>query len=396
MSAKGKKRTPKNKSKKMLSARSHRKKVEWLPVKYFILEEILKKGSVKTGDLHKSVNVQLAGLKERKVNKEKFIELLKEVHEQVPDLQLINGQFIDSSKIAAALLKNLRKDQDLSKCLEEIVNSTNDASLQILKLLWRFTATEQGDIYCKLKDLEKNPHEKRNLINKVCELLQKKEIHNVMLSTGVTMFELARQIIKRHDELGIKSIISSNMLINWEFLLRKTPLAQLPLGMPPGKMLFQHETASFGQERELTIDELNGDILQDVQASVLSFTSLSFDEGFKIGLGHRADINEKLIYLRPPNSCHLVLITIDWAKILDAPGTIVKDAQGNRGYQLFDFSNDREYIIITNRPEDVSSEINKKRVYDLKRWEEEGKITVIDTDEKLQEYIENTKAKSLV
>lgn len=397
MAAKRKTRAIKKKSKKTPSARPHRKKTEWFPVRYFILEEILKKGSVKADDLHKSVNVQLSALKERKVNKQKFIELLKEVHEQVPDFQLKNGKFIDSSKIALTFLKNLPKDQDTSDYLEEIVRSTNDASLQILKLLWRFEATKQGDIYKKLKNLEENPHEKLNLVSKVCQLLQKKEIHHVMLSTGVTMFELARQIIKKDDKFGIKSIISSNMLIHVEFLLQKTPLAQLPLEMPPGKMLFQQETASFGQERELSPDELKGDILKDAQASVLSFTSLSFYEGFKIGLGHQADINEKLIHLRPPAGCGLVIITIDWVKILsDAPGATVKDAQGRKSYQLFNFSNDRQYIIITNRPKDIRSDTDKKRADDLKKWEEEEKATVIDTDEKLQEYIKSTKVNSLI
>lgn len=386
MTAKKRTGARKNKPKRV----SYRKKIGWLPVKYFILEEILKKGSVKVDDLHKFVKDQLAGLKARKVNKQRFIELLKGVHEQFPDLQLINGRFIDPSKMAFALLKNLPKDKDISEYLEKIVCDTSDASLQILKLLWRFKANEEGDIYKKLKNLEENPHEKQNLVNKVCQLLQKKEIHHVMLSTGVTMFELARQIIKQKDKFGIQSIISSNMLIHLEFLLSKIPLAQLPLGMPPGKMLFQHETASFGQERELIPYELTSDILQDVQASVLSFTSLSFDEGFKIGLGHQADINEKLIYLRPPNSCNLVLITIDWAKILsDAPGTTVKDAQERKSYQLFDFVNNRQYVIITNRPEEIISNKDKEREDDLKRWAEEGKVIVIDTDEKLQEYLQS-------
>jgi len=80
----------KKRSKKTTSKIPHRKKTEWLPVKYFILEEILKKGSVKTDDLRKSVNLQLASLKtqEPEVKKQKFTELLKEVQEQVPGLKL--------------------------------------------------------------------------------------------------------------------------------------------------------------------------------------------------------------------------------------------------------------------------------------------------------------------
>jgi len=382
-------RNGKDKSEKTPSASSLKKKIESLAAKYFILEEILKKGSMEIKDLQKSVNIRLAGLGEGRINKQRFVELLEEVKAQVTDLQLTSENFIDSSKIAFSLLKNSSKEQDASGYLETIASDTNDASLQILKLLWRFNAGQFGDIYKKLKSLEENPHGKQNLINKVCQLLQKKEIHHVMLSTGVTMFELARQIIKQNNKFGIQSIISSNMLIHLEFLLRKTPLAQLPLGMPPGKMLFQQETASFGQERELTPNELNGDILQDIQASVLSFTSLSFDKGFKIALGHQADINEKLIHLRPPSGCSLVIITIDWEKILsEAPGAVVEDKQGHRSYQLFDFSNNpnRQYIIITNRPKDISLEIDKKRAEDLRKWTEKG-VIVIDTDEKLREYI---------
>lgn len=378
MAAKRRKKTQK-KAKKKSSKISRRKKTEWFPVKYFILEEILKKGTVKITDLQKSVNAQLASQKEYTVNtKLKFIELLKEIQEQVPDLKLKKGHVVDPSEIAITLLKNLSKDQDTSDYLEKIVRATNDHSLQILKLLWRFNSGLHEDIYNKLRKFEENPSEKWNLVNKVCQLLKKKKIHHVMLSTGVTMFELGRQIIQCHDELGIQSIISSNMLIHVEFLLSKIPLAQLPLEMPPGKMLFREETASFGQERELSLDELNSDILKDVQASILSFTSLSFDEGFKIGLDYPADINEKLIHLRPPTGCSLVIITIDWVKILsDAPGTTVKDAQGRKSYQLFCFSNDRKYIIITNRPKDISSKIDQKRADDLKKWEDEGKATVI-------------------
>jgi len=382
----------KKRSKKTTSKIPHRKKTEWLPVKYFILEEILKKGSVKTDDLRKSVNLQLASLKtqEPEVKKQKFTELLKEVQEQVPGLKLKNGYVVDTSEIAIALLKDLPKDQDTSDYLERIVRATNDHSLQIMKLLWRFNAGLHVDIYNKLRKFEENPSEKRILVDKVCKLLKKKKIHKVMLSTGVTMFELGRQIIQGHDELGIQSIISSNMLIHVEFLLSKIPLAQLLLEMPTGKMFFRQETASFGQERELSLEELNSEIMEDIQASILSFTSLSFNEGFKIGLDYSADINEKLIHLRPPTGCSLVIITIDWDKILsDAPGTTVKDAQGRKSYRLFDFSNDRKYIIITNRPKDISSEIDQKRADDLKKWEDEGKATVIDTEEKLHEYTKN-------
>jgi len=387
MATKRKTDSNKKKAKKTSPAISHRKKTEWFPVKYFILEEILKKGSVKIEDLQKSVNARLAGQKEVEVKKQKFIELLKEVQEQVPGLQVVNNDFIESSKIAFTLLKNLRDDQDTSEYLQKIAYTTSDPSLQILKLLWRFNASQYSDIYNKLKKLEENPHEKLNLVNKVCQLLWKNEIHHVMLSTGVTMFELGRQIIKRQDELGIKSIISSNMLIHVEFLLSKIPLAQLPLEIPPGILRFREDTASFGQERELSPNELDGEILKDVQASILSFTSLSFDEGFKIGLDYPADINEKLIHLRPPKGCRLVIIIIDWGKILStARGAIVKDKQGNKSYELFDHSNDREYIIVTNRPKDIISGLDRKRMADLEKWTTQGKAIVIDTDEKLHKY----------
>jgi hypothetical protein len=148
--------------------------------------------------------------------------------------------------------------------------------------------------------------------------------------------------------------------------------------MPPGKMLFRQETASFGQEREFTLNELNGDILENVQASVLSFTSLSFNEGFKIGLGYPADIREKLIHLKPRTGCKLVIITIDWEKILsNAPGTIVTDEEGRKSYQLFDSKKDREYLIVTNRPKVITSEVDQKRNDDIKKWQDEGKATVI-------------------
>lgn len=365
----------------------HRKKIEWLPVKYFILEEILDKGSLNVQDLLTNVNIQLANIKEKRINRNKLIELINKIQGELPELRFIDKISIDGSQIAFRLLKNLPQNQDISGYIERIISSTNDPSLQILKLLWKFQATEQGDIYKKLRNVEENPHEKFNLVNKVCQVLQKKKIHHVMLSTGVTMFELARQIIQQNNRFGIEGIISSNMLIHIEFLLRKTPSVQLSLGTPPGKMLFQQETASFGQVRELTDEEIKSDIMENVQASVLSFTSLSFNEGFKIGLGHQDDIKEKIIHLRPPKKCKLVIIVIDWEKILSKNGVIVQDTQDQKGYKLFDISDGREYLIITNRPEITSSKEDKDRAEDLKLWEEKGNAIVIDTDDKLRKYI---------
>ncbi|MBN1795259.1 MAG: hypothetical protein JW804_01170 [Sedimentisphaerales bacterium] len=383
-------RVVKKKHEKRLSTTSHRTQVEWFPAKYFILEEILKKGSMEIDDLRKYVNSQLAGLKEGEVKKHKLIKLLKEVRKDVPELQIENEHYVSSAELAFALLKNSKNDT--SEQLWKIAQNANDPSLQILKLLWRFNAGPEEDIYYKLKKLEENPGKKLNLVNKVCSLLRSKQIRHVMLSTGVTMFELARQIIKQRDELVIESIVSSNTLVQGEFLLSKISLAVLPLKMPPGLLFFNYRTASFGPERLLEQEESKSDVLKDVQASVLSFTSLSFENGFKIGHDYPADVNEKIIHLRPPIGCRLVIITIDWEKILSDTGAAV-EYQNLKGRELFDVSNDREYIIVTDRPKDIISNTDRRRAADLKRWEEEGKAVVIDTDDKLKEYLKGNHTK---
>jgi len=324
---------------------------------------------------------------ERKVNKQRFVRLLEEVRKQIPQLHVDNNYFVDCTGLIAPLLKNLPKQQDSATYLEKIVREIGDPSMQISKLLWKFEGGKCPDIYQKLRNLEQNPGPKVDLVTKVCDLLKMKEVQHVMLSTGVTMFELARQILARYSELGIQTIISSNMLIHVEFLLSKIAPASLLLGLPPGKLHFQHDTASFGHERELTAGELNSDTLKAVQASVLSFTSLSFEAGFKIGLGYQADINEKLFHLRPPEGCRLVIILIDWEKILSgAGGNAVQDAQGRKGHKLFDLSNGRQYVIMTTRPGHVESELDRKRIADLERWATDGQAIVLDTDDKLREY----------
>ncbi len=372
--------------------RPHRKKSEWFPVKYFILEEILTKGSMTVEGLYKSVNSQLSNSGERKVNKKKLVGLLEEVREQVPQLRVDNNDFVDCTGLISLLLQNLPKKQDSSTYLETTLREMGDPSMQILKLLWKYKAGDLADIYQKLRNLEQNPRQKMDLVTKVCNLLKMEEVHHVMLSTGVTMFELARQILMRYTELGIQTIISSNMLIHVEFLLAKIPPASLLLELPPGKLHFQHDTASFGLERALTAGELDSETLKTVQASVLSFTSLSFDEGFKIGLGYQADINEKLFHLRPPQGCRLVIILIDWEKILSgAGGNVVRDAQGRKGHELFELSNGRQYIIMTNRPRRVESELDRKKMADLEKWATEGHAIILDTDDKLREYKEKRK-----
>ena len=367
--------------------RPHRKKTEWFPVKYFIIEEILTKGPMSVERLHRSVNNRLGDCGEGKVYKQKLVRLLEEIRKQIPPLQVDNNDTIDCTGVISLLLKNLPKQHDSSTYLEKIVRETGDPSMQILKLLWKFEGGKYPDIYQKPRNLEQNPGQKTDLVTKVCDLLKLAGVHHVMLSTGVTMFELARQILTRHGELGIETIISSNMLIHVEFLLSKIAPASLLLGLPPGKLHFQHDTASFGHERGLTDAELDSDTLKAVQASVLSFTSLSFDEGFKIGLGYQADVNEKLFHLLPPQGVRLVIILIDWEKILaGAGGNVVQDAQGRKGHELFDLSNGRQYLIMTNRPDDVSSDLNRRRIADLERWAAAGHAIVLDTEDKLRAY----------
>ena len=362
---------------------------EWCFIKYFILKEILKKGSIETGDLLAAVNARLEESGETTIKQTKLIELIEELKESLP-LSMADS-FIDSSNLAYDLLKNSQKDA--SEDLEIIAKNTPDPSLQILKLLWRFNDNPNNIIFKKLVNLEKRGPQKQKLVNKIIAILDYYDIHNVLIGAGVTMLELTRQLMKTDTKASIKSIMSSNTLILLQFLISKMDVSVLPLKVRPDLQMFRHESASLTSIEELFPDvDTKNAILKDIKASVSSYTSLSYENGFRVGLGHNTDIYEKLICLTGSHQhqMRLSIISTDWTRILsDVDGIDVVDINGEKSHKLLNPSNIKEYIIVTDCPENIKSSEDQARIEDLKKWAALPYVTVIDSDKNLEIYLKD-------
>jgi DeoR/GlpR family transcriptional regulator of sugar metabolism len=202
-----------------------------------------------------------------------------------------------------------------------------------------------------------NPESKRKLAEKTFSFIKKHkdDIRILVLGTGTTVHECAKELINRENELHNMRIDTDNLLVLYEFICNRPNKLQLEL---PKGLLNLDRAALRGPDTIKHFQNL------DAEAIITSFSDMSFEKGF---CTIHDDSEEKLANLRPKsNRCRWIIIPIEWDKIGNPTGTPVATT---RKEQL-DLKKGKKYIIITNKPpeQECNSEVNKNRIEDLNRW----------------------------
>ncbi len=164
----------------------------------------------------------------------------------------------------------------------------------------------------------------------------------LLLGTGTTVYEFASALFDDKDNCDVGTIYTNNLLIIYEHLFRR----DLPIDV-----IMQEGTLDMDAGSIKLADDSRS--LQEISVHVVitSFSGIDKDRGFYTIRG--ADINEKVMNLRPDHYCKLVLIPIEWWKIAEPGGKsdVVHDKNGREGPDLLETLNgERSYVIITNPP----------------------------------------------
>lgn len=218
------------------------------------------------------------------------------------------------------------------------------------------------------KRLIKGVQSKQMLAKKVVDFLKEygDDIYSIILGTGTTTNEVAKELLARIEELNIRGVYTTNLLVLREFILSKTKLHQeeIKVAMAPG--ILNVNTGSL-------LSDNGADYLNEfpVDAVITSFSGLS-REGFSTN--HLHDRSEGLMNLRPHKTCKYVIIPIEWSKI-GIWDIVVKLKGKKRGDDVLDFRPEgRRYIIITDHPDksELHNVKNDEKHKILDHWQEKG------------------------
>jgi len=222
------------------------------------------------------------------------------------------------------------------------------------------------------KRLTSGVQPKQRLAREVVDFLKEygDDIHSIILGTGTTTNEVAKELLARIEELNLRGVYTTNLLVLHEFILSKIKLGEegIKIAMAPGILnvntgsLLSHNGADY-------LNEL------PVDAVITSFSGLSC-EGFSMNYFH--DRSEGLMNLRPHKTCKYVIIPIEWSKI-GIWDVVVKLNGKKRGDDVLDFRPDgRRYIIITDRPDESDMHMvkNNEKCKILDYWQEKGVETI--------------------
>jgi DeoR/GlpR family transcriptional regulator of sugar metabolism len=183
----------------------------------------------------------------------------------------------------------------------------------------------------------------------------KKKIQGLVLGTGTTVHECARELINKENDLEHMRVYTDNLLVLHDFIYYKPD--KLYLEMPHGE-LDMERAALRGDEIADYLRNL------DINVVITSFSDMSFDKGFCTVYQDKA---EKFANLCPKSkNCRWVIVPIEWLKIGRKIGNPVAES---RDEQL-DFANGRKYIIITDRPSetDWDADVDNPKREDLEKW----------------------------
>ena len=184
----------------------------------------------------------------------------------------------------------------------------------------------------------------------------KQDIKRIVLGTGTTVYEAAKEILNHNDELNIRNVHTSNLLVLREFILRKP--RNIKIEMSPGTLV--RETASLATEEDVERPLPSG-----VDAVVTSFNGLSYEKGFSTGVAN--DVREKFSNLCPRKECKWVIIPIEWQKVGFTDVAVVGKRKKRR--DVLDFvQGTRTYVIITDPPKGTPAGKDQGRFKGLEKW----------------------------
>lgn len=190
--------------------------------------------------------------------------------------------------------------------------------------------------------------------------IKEKKIEKILVGTGVTCYETVKEIIIHNAELKIETIFTTNLLVLYEFMLRK-PADGIEIQMPPG--IFNSPTFSLLNQECISY-------LQNIKAHavITSFNGLT-QEGFTTG--KEQEVSEKIMNLLPHSQCNYVLIPLELEKVGHEGKPVKKNFKA--GIELLDFQEGRRrYIIFTNIPIQILEEQRSEQSKILQFWKKKG------------------------
>jgi DeoR/GlpR family transcriptional regulator of sugar metabolism len=226
--------------------------------------------------------------------------------------------------------------------------------------LWKDTPFEDK----LLKEAESKKRLANQLVNFIGE--NKRHINTLLLGTGTTVYEITKEILSREQELAIRKIYTTSLLVLHAFVLKKPK--DIELEMVGGDL--NDQTASLISQNGVSYLRK-----QPVDAVITSFWGLS-EEGFSTAQDFEVD--EKLMNLRPNMKCNYIMIPMAWSKIGSTGRLIVKSQKkGEKPEDVLDFpevksERQKHYIIFTDYPEGILKEKDVDRSKILKCWVQRG------------------------
>jgi len=201
---------------------------------------------------------------------------------------------------------------------------------------------------------------KENLAKKVFSFIKehRKAIQRLVLGSGTTVRECARELMKGAACLGDMRIHTANLLVLHDFVYHKP--SNLCIELPRGEVDLERATLW----SEDIVEYFQG---IEPQAVITSFSDVHFEEGF---CTRYDDAREKLANLRPKfDGCRWVIIPMEWSKIARCVHDPVTDS---RDEQLDFVGGKRKYIIITDRPspDKWDKNVDDEKLADLDLWKE--------------------------
>jgi DeoR/GlpR family transcriptional regulator of sugar metabolism len=238
-------------------------------------------------------------------------------------------------------------------------------SAQRMRKMWHGTLV--GKRLSKRKSMES----KERLAKKTVDFIKdnRDDISVLMLGTGTTVWEAAKEILTRENELDITTIYTASVLVLDAFVSRRP--GDVTLRMAGGAL----------DERTAWLKSRKGvQFLSKapVDAVVTSFMGLC-REGFRTAQDYEVD--EKLMNLRPHKRCKFVVIPIEWSKIDHEDGELVAEQiERKKGRDVLDFlGGTRQYVIVTDPPRGKLQGRDRDKLDLLEYWRDEKGVQVLRT-----------------